>query len=308
MPGISAADQGKQPVSPHRQQSGNVVLQQAGRSPPCFALSRGISALGILHCQLNRSRSFLHIAVPKQSCRLPEQIIYESPQVVFLLGCGQIHLRMVGVSPDRLPATRINRKCQQFCSLCGHSLGSLTDAFLLPWSDRLLYAFPPIPLIHKVLLKIRGDQARVILIAPAWACQHWFATLLAWSVKPPISLLLGSDLMSQNHGCLFHPSLHTLHLMYGCSMARHQGTVLLKRDSRSSAKQQKASRVTYLFKWRCFSIWSCHFGISLSCSSIQPILNYLQYLKHQGLTVNSIKIQLSAISAILQKDNHSVFF
>uniref|UniRef100_A0A8C3HMG2 NIF system FeS cluster assembly NifU N-terminal domain-containing protein n=1 Tax=Chrysemys picta bellii TaxID=8478 RepID=A0A8C3HMG2_CHRPI len=54
-----------------------------------------------------------------------------------------------------------------FCSLQGCSPGSLSDAFLIPWEDHLLYAFPPFPLVHKVLLKLRRDKARLILIAPA---------------------------------------------------------------------------------------------------------------------------------------------
>lgn len=69
-------------------------------------------------------------------------------------------------------ATEQNKKCQQFCSLSRHSPGFLSDAFLLSWTDHLLYAFPPILPVQRVLLKIRRDKAKVVLIAPAWPCQH----------------------------------------------------------------------------------------------------------------------------------------
>ncbi|XP_050794038.1 uncharacterized protein LOC127043859 [Gopherus flavomarginatus] len=104
-------------------------------------------------------------------------------------------------------ATKSNRKCQEFCSFQGLSPGSITDAFLLPWTRHLLYAFPPFPLVHKVLLKLRRDKAHLILIAPAWPRQHWFTALLNLSVDPPIPLPLHPDLITQDHGRLCHPDL-----------------------------------------------------------------------------------------------------
>lgn len=37
-----------------------------------------------------------------------------------------------------------------------------------------MYAFPPIPLIHRVLRKIRDKKTRIIMIAPAWPRQTWY--------------------------------------------------------------------------------------------------------------------------------------
>ncbi|XP_043363956.1 uncharacterized protein LOC122458715 [Dermochelys coriacea] len=62
-------------------------------------------------------------------------------------------------------ASRKNRKCQVFCSLQEHSPGSLLDAFLIQWKDHLCYTFPPFPLVHRVLLKLCRDRARLILVA-----------------------------------------------------------------------------------------------------------------------------------------------
>lgn len=109
-------------------------------------------------------------------------------------------------------ASRENRKCRRFCSLLGHGRGSVSDAFLQSWVVGLLYAFPPFPLIHRVLLKIRRDHARVILIAPAWPHQHWYTSLLHMSVQAPLSLPLLPDLITQDRGSLRHPNLESLHL------------------------------------------------------------------------------------------------
>ncbi|XP_065256785.1 RNA helicase Mov10l1 [Emys orbicularis] len=56
--------------------------------------------------------------------------------------------------------------------------------------DHFLYAFPPIPLIDRFLLKVKGDKASLILVALAWPHQHRFTTLLQLSVKEPITLAL----------------------------------------------------------------------------------------------------------------------
>lgn len=82
-----------------------------------------------------------------------------------------------------LIASKWNKKLQQFRSIRGLDKDSLSEAFFLPWVGahvRLIYAFPPIPLIHKVLIKIKHNKANMILIAPTWPQQqqHWFSMLL----------------------------------------------------------------------------------------------------------------------------------
>lgn len=75
------------------------------------------------------------------------------------------------------------------------------------WKDHLFYVFPPIPLIHRVLLEVRREGASVILIALAWPCEHWFTTLLDLSVESPIRLPLAPDLITQDHSGLRYPNL-----------------------------------------------------------------------------------------------------
>ncbi|KAM7139358.1 uncharacterized protein RBU57_016138 [Macrochelys suwanniensis] len=63
-----------------------------------------------------------------------------------------------GVPQVDLFATRQNRHCVQFCSMGGMGRGAIADAFLLQGSGQLFYAFPPFPLIDKVLQKVKTQD------------------------------------------------------------------------------------------------------------------------------------------------------
>lgn len=156
--------------------------------------------------------------------------------------------------------TKQNRKCHQLCSLCRHSLGSLSDAYLLLWTELLFFAFPPVPLVHKVLLKIKWDKARVIFITLVWLHQHWFGTRLDLSIAPSLLLLLCLDLLSQEHDWLLHLNLNFLH-------PNHMEVAWLHLEEQVCWEQAQqvlmgsrkpSTRVTFLAKWKQFSIWSFH--------------------------------------------------
>ncbi|KAJ1168361.1 hypothetical protein NDU88_000287 [Pleurodeles waltl] len=120
--------------------------------------------------------------------------------------------QMWGFPRIDLFATRENTHCPLFCSLQYPVQGALGDAFLITWCDQLLYAFPPIPLIPRVLRKIRQDRAQVILIALDWPRRVWYSDLLQLSLCPPLRLPLRADLLSQSQGQVLHPNLQSLHL------------------------------------------------------------------------------------------------
>mgnify|MGYP002805014816 CR=1 FL=1 len=75
-----------------------------------------------------------------------------------------------GVPQVDLFADADNRKCPVFASRAYHP-ESLGNVLLIDWSRKFLYAFPPIPLIPAVLIKLRSSASRMILIAPEWPCQ-----------------------------------------------------------------------------------------------------------------------------------------
>ena len=105
-----------------------------------------------------------------------------------------------------------NAQCLLFCMLWFPKRLLQGDSFCLEWNSGLLYAFLPIPLLPKVLKKIRTDQAQVILVAPDWAGRVWYPELLGMSISPLIRLPLREDLLSQQQERVLLPNLRTRHL------------------------------------------------------------------------------------------------
>ena len=61
------------------------------------------------------------------------------------------------------------------------------DALLSPW-DPVTYLFPPVPLLPKVIRKIKDQKIRAILICPQWPMALWWGLLLDMMVEPPMIL------------------------------------------------------------------------------------------------------------------------
>ena len=110
-------------------------------------------------------------------------------------------------------ATRYNHKCLVFVSPVPDDLAFGTDALSLDWNNLWGYAFPPQPILNKVLQKIRLSQCRMILIASAWVQQPYHPDLLELSVQPPFRLPLLPDLLSQPLTGVLHqqPEMLQLH-------------------------------------------------------------------------------------------------
>ena len=88
-----------------------------------------------------------------------------------------------------------------------------TDALLQSWDHQQLYAFPPFPLVRKVLNKLRASRGvELTLIAPFWPQKEWFPDLLESLVEPPFRLPERRDLLRQPHFHRFHLGLQSLHL------------------------------------------------------------------------------------------------
>lgn len=96
--------------------------------------------------------------------------------------------QILGMPEVDLFATQQNRRCYQLCSRGGLSPGSMMDAFLLSWKGKLFYALPPIPLVPRVLGKLRQVHAVLIFDTDILAYQHWFSDLLNLSILDHITL------------------------------------------------------------------------------------------------------------------------
>ena len=98
-------------------------------------------------------------------------------------------------------------------SHCQEWFSEESDALAQDWpEDRLLYAFPPFPLLPCVIRRIETGRHRVILVAPRWVGRPWFPHLVRLIQGHPYPLPLRRDLLSQAGGMLFHPSVERLQL------------------------------------------------------------------------------------------------
>ena len=88
-----------------------------------------------------------------------------------------------------------------------------TDALLQSWDDLQAYAFPPIAIIRRVLLKLRSSKnCELTLIAPFWPQRDWFPDLLELLSNVPVTLSGRRDLLRQPHFHRFHLNLPLLQL------------------------------------------------------------------------------------------------
>ena len=103
-----------------------------------------------------------------------------------------------------------NAKLPSYCTRFRDPLAWATDAFSLSWKGMHSYAYPPISLIRKVLVKLESEPCRMLLIAPLWPRQHWFHQLVSLLEDSPRLLPEREDLLEQR-GTWF-PQPENLHL------------------------------------------------------------------------------------------------
>ncbi len=80
------------------------------------------------------------------------------------------------------------------------------DGLAHEWPRASLYAIPPIRLISVVLSRIRSDRVeQLLLVAPWWPTQPWFAELISLLAGSPWEIPLRQEMLSQARGMIWHP-------------------------------------------------------------------------------------------------------
>ena len=118
-------------------------------------------------------------------------------QIVVVYGCPQIDLF----------ASSQNHQLKTYCSWIADPKALKIDAFTFSWDFNLVYLFPPFPLIHKCLSKIRKDKCRAILIAPVWKSRPWYPIILGILMDCPALLPIRKDLLQLPLSNQTHPLL-----------------------------------------------------------------------------------------------------
>ena len=83
------------------------------------------------------------------------------------------------------------------------------DALFSPW-DPVTYLFPPVPLLPKVIRKIRDQKIRAILVCPQWPTALWWGMLLDMMVEPPMLLPHYKNILQTLDGTPVSPYLDPL--------------------------------------------------------------------------------------------------
>ena len=110
-------------------------------------------------------------------------------------------------------ATSLTARLPDYYSPASESRAAGTDALLQPWDNLHDYAFPPIAIIRRVLVKLRSSRnCELTLIAPFWPQRDWFPDLLELLSDIPVALPGRKDLLRQPHFHRFHQNLPMLQL------------------------------------------------------------------------------------------------
>ena len=115
-------------------------------------------------------------------------------------------------------ATQFSRRLPVYVSPVLDPEAWAVDALSIPWGNLLAYAFPPFPILGKVIRKAREDQATLILVAPLWESRPWFPDLLSLVHLDPVPLNLGKHDLVQPRSGIPHgnPSVLKLHAWLLC--------------------------------------------------------------------------------------------
>ena len=109
-------------------------------------------------------------------------------------------------------ATCFSRRLPLYMSPVPDPCALAIDALAQCWTGLEAYAFPPLPLLEKVVRKAELEAPSLILVAPFWPAQPWFADLRRLARCPPLQLdVRGSDLCQPRSG-IPHGNPHVLAL------------------------------------------------------------------------------------------------
>jgi hypothetical protein len=79
-----------------------------------------------------------------------------------------------------------NRKCPEFLALPGRKAAGARalDALRYSWQGELVYAFPPVQIVARVLRKIIAERLKnVIMVVPEWPSRPWWNLMELLAVR-----------------------------------------------------------------------------------------------------------------------------
>ena len=212
-------------------------------------------------------------------------------------------LRAWGNPSIDLFATCLNAKLPLYCSFVPDPQAVFEDAFRHPWDDLDLYAFPPFPLVGRVIARVQeSSRVAMTLVAPLWPEKEWFADLLLLLIQPPLALPCWDKLLRQPHCSLFHQRVHALNLhAWRLSSDTTESRAFRGRAARvlSGVLRESSSRL-YQSRWKIFCGWCRGRSVAPVNASVPVVLDFLIHLRQdKGLSVSAVKGYCSALNSVL---------
>ena len=145
-------------------------------------------------------------------------------------------------------ASRVNYQMKPFVSFGPDPEAYHVNAFTLDWREYTpFYAFPPSPIITRVLRKIVQDRAEGIIIVPNWPNQVWYPKLMRMLTDNPLLLPHRDDLLYlPSQPDQQHPMMQRMRLL-ACKVSGRHGasssfrTTLSMSCFRDGAKERGSS-------------------------------------------------------------------
>ena len=126
----------------------------------------------------------------------------------------QYIVNQFGTPSIDLFASRLNCKTARYCAWQPDPGAVAIDSLALNWgTERLVYAFRPFSIIHKVVQKFITDEAFRVLVVPLWPTQPWFSLFtrlicgqpMTFNVKTNELYLPFSTIQDMSSGTAVHP-------------------------------------------------------------------------------------------------------
>lgn len=109
-------------------------------------------------------------------------------------------------------ATAHNHKLPVYVSPVPDTNAWATDSLSMDWKNLYGYAFPPSPIIPKILAKLKTTAScDLILIAPHWPRQSWWSSLLELLTDHPLQIPAMQQLLRQKGQYHPRPELFNYH-------------------------------------------------------------------------------------------------
>ena len=206
---------------------------------------------------------------------------------------------VIYTTPDLdLFATRANNQVQKFISWFPDPDALATNAFSIPWSNQLCYAFPPCSQIMKCLKKIQSNKAKVLLIAPVWRSRLWFPILLSMLYESPIVASqyfrsIDSSITSREN------APETSHISHVAAVRRCLGQFKLSQKVSNiiMSSWRSGTQAQCKSAWSKWSSWCAEKQEDPVSRDISCFVEFLSELFDSGLQYRTINVYQSAISA-----------